>query len=400
MLLCAARLDAQSPIDSPAGLNSGEPNLAVGADGTTVLSWLEHKSSQSASVTLRFAVLEGEEWVRSTSVAKGENWLVNWADFPSVVPVFADFWAAHWLIRQAKGGYAYDIAISLSADAGRSWGKPLRPHHDGTATEHGFVSLYRQADRVGALWLDGRNMEADPERHKVDGGGTTLRSATISLSGDVSEKQIVDELACDCCQTDVAQSVDGVVAVYRNRTVDEIRDIHVARMVDGQWQPGELVARDGWAIKGCPVNGPAVDARGRDVVVGWYTAARDQPRIRFARSRDSGHSFETVLDVDGGAVSGRVDVALFNNGDAAVSWLRKGESGPGEWVVAIIDASGAPHPAVRIRPTANAPPGGVPQMVSDGARLIFAWTDGSGSMPRVMTAVATRAFLVPGVNSR
>ena len=63
----------------------------------------------------------------------------------------------------------------------------------------------------------------------------TLRSAVITRR-TVSEcdEQLVDDSVCDCCQTDVAISASGPVAVYRNRTAEEIRDIYITRLVDSR----------------------------------------------------------------------------------------------------------------------------------------------------------------------
>ena len=53
----------------------------------------------------------------------------------------------------------------------------------------------------------------------------TLRSALISTDGVLLEDHLVDDLVCDCCQTDVAETAHGPIGVYRNRTRQEIRDI-------------------------------------------------------------------------------------------------------------------------------------------------------------------------------
>ena len=203
-ILCAGcsepAIDALQSIASPAAPGSAEPHLARDHDGTVVLSWrVPH------------------------TVARGDNWFVNWADFPSVVPISKDLWAAHWLAKSAGGTYAYDVNMALSTDAGRSWGKPFSPHTDGTRTEHGFVSLFPWQAGVGALWLDGRNTQADQaDGHSEDhaSGGMTLRSAVITPDAAAPEGQLVDDLVCDCCQTDVALSTRGPVAVYRNRTAE------------------------------------------------------------------------------------------------------------------------------------------------------------------------------------
>ena len=70
----------------PTGTFSSLPNLSVGANDTVVLSWLD---SDDAAAVLRFSELTAEGWTRPREVARGNDWLVNWADFPSVVRLSA-----------------------------------------------------------------------------------------------------------------------------------------------------------------------------------------------------------------------------------------------------------------------------------------------------------------------
>ena len=231
-----AACSGPSPATGP-GPGSAGSRLTAGPNESVILSWLEPDGENTA---LRFATLDGDRWSSTRTIASGSNWFVNWADFPSVVAIDDSLWAAHWLVRTAAGTYEYDVAVSLSTDAGNSWGEPIKPHTDGTLSEHGFVSLYPDRGGIGALWLDGREMER----------GMTLRSALISPAGELSNDALVDELVCDCCQTDVAIAPAGPIAVYRNRSEDEIRDVHVTRMIDGKWEAGRPVAHDGWKIAG------------------------------------------------------------------------------------------------------------------------------------------------------
>ena len=46
---------------------------------------------------------------------------MNASDFPSVVPISGQHWAAHWLVKRPGGNYAYDIALAMSADGGKNW---------------------------------------------------------------------------------------------------------------------------------------------------------------------------------------------------------------------------------------------------------------------------------------
>ena len=370
-------------MSTPAGAGSAEPHLDRADDGTVVLSWLEPAGD---GVALRYATLAGATWDAPRPVAGGDNWFVYWGDFPSVSPIHDDLWAAHWLVKRPGGTYAYDVAVSLSHNAGRDWREPITPHTDGTATEHGFVTLFPWQDDVGVLWLDGRHMTESTSTEHDGHGGMTLRSATLSNTGQINNGRQVDDLVCDCCQTDVAIAMDGPVAVYRNRTQEEIRDIHVARTVNGQWQPGFAVATDGWEIDGCPVNGPAVAATGKQVAVAWFTAANDQPRVRAAYSRDGGGTFAPAVDIDQDRPAGRVDIEWLDADTFAVSWVARGSEGGGALSVRAIGTEGASSPTQVIARTTTSRPSGFPQMVRHGDDLVFAWTDTQGEKSHVRTA--------------
>jgi hypothetical protein len=74
-------LETTTLLPDVAGTGSRTPHLAPAPDGSTIMSWLEPRDSW---FELRFATLDGETWSSPQTIARGENWFVNWADFPSV----------------------------------------------------------------------------------------------------------------------------------------------------------------------------------------------------------------------------------------------------------------------------------------------------------------------------
>ena len=393
ILLCAltaCTVDETSGNDSanlvvlkvPAEAESKSPNLAVGPDGSVVLSWLEADGPGHA---LKFSTLDGNSWGDPGTIAKGDNWFVNWADFPSVVPISATLWAAHWLVSQPAGGYAYDVSVALSTDSGQAWSEPITPHRDGTDTEHGFVSMYPDETGVGLVWLDGRNM-LNEVTDDVSASGMTLRGASLSPDLVLSNEVLIDGLICDCCQTDIARISDGAVAIYRDRTSSEIRDIYVSRYVDNRWQKGKPMGNDNWEIPVCPVNGPVIEANENSVVAAWFTAANDIPRIQTGFSEDAAESFSTPIDVVSEETLGRVDLAILPDGDVAVSWLRKASIDSAEVCVRRVSADGGLGPVRVISPGDDVPRFSVPRMVRAGDDLILAWTRRIDKVSHVMTA--------------
>jgi hypothetical protein len=384
-----------------AAAGSAEPHLALATNGNVVMSWLEPEIDNKATA-LRVATLDGDDWQTPVTVARGDDWFVNWADFPSVVPISDTLWAAHWLTMTPGGIYSYNVTMSISNDGGTTWSDPLSPHDDGTATEHGFVSLFPWQGAVGAIWLDGRNMSSEGhggDRANADGGGMTLRSARIGADGSISNAQLVDALVCDCCQTDIARGRSGPIAVYRNRTVDEVRDIHVVRALEGQWQANRPVADDGWKIAACPVNGPAIASLDGRIAVAWFTAANDDTQVRVAWSSDDGKTFTAPVLVDVGRPIGRVDIELLDDGSAIVSWLRTGDNNLGEICLRRVSQSGAPGPVQLVATTGASRASGFPQMLRDGGGLVLAWTDTAGEQSRIVTA-RVDGSTPAGINAR
>ena len=371
-------------VPSPAKSGGRYPNLAAGDEGEIVLSWLQ--PLRDAGFALQHAAWDGATWSQPRTVITGSDWFINWADFPSVVPVTGPIWAAHWLQQKPGNVYSYDVRIAVSTDAGGSWSVPISPHDDATPTEHGFVSLFGVAGVPQAVWLDGRHTSGEHDHSGGLQGAMTLRAAAIDAGGHrAGEDREIDARVCDCCQTDVALTATGPVVVYRDRSEREVRDIALVRQTADGWSAPVRVHDDGWVIDACPVNGPAVDAHGETVVVAWFTAP-DAPRVRLAYSVDAGRRFATPIEVASGQVAGRVDVVLLDDGRAVVSWLADGQHGA-EVRAQPFTRDGAAGQAVVIARTGIARSSGFPQMVRANGGLLFAWTE-SGNPPQVRTAFA------------
>lgn len=377
-------LSSPTALASPAGPNSGEPFLSPTSDGVW-LSWLEAVDS---SYELRAARLRGDAWSLPVTIARSSTFFVNWADFPSIVELPDGKLAAHWLQRSGPGRYAYDVVIAMSSDGGATWSEAIRPHSDGTETEHGFATLFPNSDgSLGAVWLDGRETVAashDAGNEGHGGGAMTLRYGTVALDGTVMADVLVDGRTCDCCQTDVAVTSSGPVVFYRDRSDAEVRDISVSRYIDGEWSAPAPVHPDGWVIPGCPVNGPSAAAEGANVVVAWFTAAQDTARLRVAFSADAGASFDSPHRIDDGDPVGRADVLLLDAETAVVAWLERSATGA-EVRARVIGRDGPLGPSTVVAASSAERASGFPRMARDGGRIVFAWTE-PGETPMVRTA--------------
>jgi peroxiredoxin len=375
-------------IDPPAAAGALGPSLAVRGD-TVWASWIEPARGGVGPPwrlrASRLGTAPRRAWGPATTIAEGQDLVANWADFPSLVETARGRLVAHWLARSDDAPEAYGVELGSSDDGGRRWRRLGPAHDDDTATEHGFVSLLPEGDAVRAVWLDGREMARQPP------GATTLRTAVVGTA--VTRAERLDERVCDCCATDAATTSRGPVVVYRDRDAEEVRDVAIVRQIDGRWTAPAAVHRDGWRIAGCPVNGPAVAARGVRVVVAWFTGAEDRSAVKVAFSNDAGATFDPPIEIDAPtgrhAPLGRVDVALAPSGEAIVAWLAS-EREDGVLLVRRVRAGGATGEPVTIARATVGRVSGFPRLVSPGgADLLVAWTDARRAPARL------RAVLFP-----
>jgi hypothetical protein len=372
---------ALEPIESPAPAGSAQPQLSVSSRGA-LLSWIERDGT---TATLKFSERAKGAWTPVRVAASGTDWFVNWADVPSVVRLPNGALAAHWLQKSGPGTYAYDVRLSYSADDGKTWAPSFTPHTDGTQTEHGFGSLFQVPGAgLGLVWLDGRAMKAGHGEH--GGGDMSLRFGSFGRDWKQVSETAVDTRVCECCPTASAVTSDGPIVAYRDRGPDNTRDIYVTRFEAGKWTAGKPVHKDGWVFPACPVNGPALSARGRDVAIAWYTGVNGTPRSFAAFSSDAGRSFGAPILIDDNGSLGRVGIALLPDGSAAVSYIAVTATKAGEFRVRRVERGGAASAPVVVAPIASGRASGYPRMTIDGKDLVFAWIE-AGS-PRVRTAAA------------
>lgn len=367
------------PLPAPAG--AAAPDLSLAPDGRLLLSWA--KPFDKARHALQYTTFDRKgqwQWAPKT-IAVGASMVVSWADTPHIAATADGTIWAHWLqrTRGMDGGEAFDIFVSHSTDDGLDWSAPVRPHDDGMPVEHGFVSFWPAArDRLGLAWLDGRNKAGGMHAHggaAADAGMTSLRAASIDTASRVADAAEVDATVCDCCGTDVAMTARGPLLVYRDRTADEIRDIHAARLEAGGWRTLGAVHDDGWKIDACPVNGPAVAAAGDDAVVAWYAAAAE-PMVQLARSADAGDGFAASVVVDRGeAVQGRVDVAL-DAKQAWVAWLREDRQGQSLWLARYAPDLSRELSRTQVAKLQGRGRGtGFPKLAARDGEVFLVWTD-------------------------
>lgn len=374
-------LEMESPTDSV----SAEPYLFTDKNSAVYLSWVTKEAQKS---TLNYSVLKDGRWNKHSVIASGNNWFVNWADYPVLASDGNGKMVAHFLEKSEKGKYTYDVKITTSPDEGKSWSRPVILHDDGKKAEHGFVSMVPYGENYFISWLDGRNsmMEGGDSQHEGHHGQMTIRGAVVDKAGKKLNEWELDNRVCDCCQTSAANTTNGPVVVYRDRSDSEIRDMSIVRFVNGQWTEPKTIFADNWKIEGCPVNGPRIAAEGNNLAMAWFSSPEKNAQVNVVFSNDGGAKFSDPIRVDEGKAVGRVDVIMLDDKSAMVSWMEASVI-----KAAKVYANGRKDPSMIIASSSESRSSGFPQMTKTGDQVIFAWTDDSAKKIKVASVSIKRS---------
>ncbi|MEJ7823067.1 MAG: hypothetical protein WKF85_12140, partial [Chitinophagaceae bacterium] len=348
-------------LDTPADSVSAEPYLFTDINGKVYLSWINKTKDNSV---LKFSVLNNDVWSASTTIASGNNWFVNWADYPMLASDGNNM-LAHILQKSATGTYTYDVKIFTSVDKGEIWSDMKILHDDGKQAEHGFVSLMPYKNNFFASWLDGRNTVGEVKdtaaHHDSHNGAMSLRAAVINTQGTKTAEWELDNRVCDCCQTSTVLTANGPIVVYRDRSDKEIRDISIVRFVNGKWTEPKNIFPDQWEIKGCPVNGPRAAAEGNSLAIAWFSSPDKKAQVNIIFSEDGGANFNRPIRIDGDSAIGRVDVVVLDEESAMVSWME------GAVIKAVrVYKDGKKEKPVIIASSSESRSSGFPQMTKSG----------------------------------
>ncbi|MGC1418378.1 MAG: sialidase family protein [Candidatus Acidiferrum sp.] len=357
---------------NPALPGSVAPSVSATPDGKVLLSWLE---PADPDLILRFAIWDAKGWSAPETVVRRSDFDVYAEAPPSVLKLANGVLLSLWG-QKIKTGGKWDgsyLFSSVSSDRGKHWSTAVRVHSDTSLSEHSFSSVIPMgSDRAVVVWLDARDYEA---KHRY-----RLMSAVIDSKGTVSDEETVDEDTCTCCPTAFVKTTAGAVAAYRGHNPQEIRDIKVARLADGNWQAPYTVHDDLWKINGCPVNGPALASNGNRVAIVWFTGANDKPEVKMAMSDDHGSTFRAPITLDSpdgeDVPVGHVAVSLLDDGSAIAIWLHHRAVGT-EVVGERISTSGQRSGTFTIASGSDTGLG-YPRVQRVGKQLIVSWSGRTG----------------------
>lgn len=377
---------------------------ATDASGVSdVYTAVSRDAGQSFAPPVRVNDIAGQARVNGEQPPRVE--LVGHAGAPPDVVVV---WTA-----PGTGGTA--LLFARSADGGRTFTRAATVPGSNGPGNRGWLSTTQAGDRTLVAWLDHRETAAAAGGHAHGAGHaqTTAASPTgmaarrdptvraqasqiwiASLDGRLPPQPLARGV-CYCCKTALTMDRGAVVAAWRHVYPGSQRDIALARSIDGgtRFSAPTRVSQDGWAIDGCPENGPAVaiDSAGRVHAV-WPTLVRDAGAERLtvfhAVSRADG-TFSPRQALPGGAAAFHPQVALIRNDRLAVVWEEPTPDGRRR--VQLAWGRIAPDGTARFRATALADGDGalyptVSRLTAD--RVLLTWTVRTGSVGAIAVLTA------------
>ena len=291
--------------------------------------------------------------------------------------------AVTWNARD--GGTA--IRTARSRDGGRTFTAPVTLQAPGAAGDRGWhASTIDENGAVHTIWLDHRGLAAsqagDHSGHKGDYDGVAMaqKSALYYGAARAGTERELFKGVCYCCKTAMVAAPGGVLyAAWRHVFDGNLRDIAFTSSRDGgkTFAPMTRVHQDGWAINGCPDDGPAmaVDASGTVHMV-WPTLLNGTDGTLLYATAPAGKAFGKPLRVPtlGSPKPSHPQIAIDGAGLPVIAW---DEVRDGVRRAAFGRASIGPG-AITFGPieTLSDESGAYPVLAATPKGIVAAWTSG------------------------
>ncbi len=225
------------------------------------------------------------------------------------------------------------IRTARSKDGGRTFAAPVTLQAPGAAGDRGWqASAIDDAGTLHTIWLDHRGMAVDKGAartdHKGDHDGVAMAQKSALYYGPAragAERELFKGV-CYCCKTALVAAPGGVLyAAWRHVFEGNLRDIAFTSSRDGgrTFAPMSRVHQDGWAINGCPDDGPAmaVDPAGTVHLV-WPTLLNGADGTLLYATAAAGKTFGRPIRVPtlGSPKPSHPQIAIDGGGRPVIAW--------------------------------------------------------------------------------
>ncbi len=299
--------------------------------------------------------------------------------------------APHVVVAWNAKDQGTEIKIARSRDFGTSFAPPVSLQAAGAAGDRGWHALTIDSTGVAhVVWLDHRGLaeasaHADAKAGDHDGVAMAMKSRLhyATYGERATPEQRLAAGVCYCCKTALVPTRGGVLAAWRHVYDGNMRDMAFAIL----GRPGAAagpsrLSTDGWAINGCPDDGPAlaVDAGDRVHAV-WPTVipgAEPIGALFYASKAATASAFggrQRVATL-GAPKPSHPQVAVDGAGQVFVAW---DEILGGVRTAAYAHGPGAGDGALRLGSPVRLAPGGptqYPALAPLARGVVVAWVSG------------------------
>jgi hypothetical protein len=357
-------------------------------DKTDVFVAVSRDGGSSFGTPVRVNRVDGEARLRGEMPPRVALASKKGATAPEVVVLWA-----------ASQGTAAEIKTARSRDGGLTFELPVVLQAAGAPGNRGWAAVALDDQGAAhAIWLDHRRHAADRSEGAAahvhqhgpapahDGFAMAQQSGLYYAStgsAPVRERELTNGV-CYCCKTALATGPNGsVFAAWRHVYPGSVRDMAftVSRDRGRSFSPPVRVSDDGWAINGCPEDGPSmsVDARGTVHVV-WPTlisGPNPEGALFYASTRD-GRTFTRRVRVPtlGSPKPSHPQLVSDRAGRLLVAWdeVVKGQRVSAVREVKVGGATPSFGPIVTLAPQG---PAMYPGIAASDRGLVAVWTTGS-----------------------
>jgi hypothetical protein len=300
-------------------------------------------------------------------------------------------------------GERTEIKTARSRDGGKTFEAPAMLQSAGAEGDRGWPSLAVDANGVAhAIWLDHRGLaagRAPGTKHvhtpaakpaNYDSVAQAQKSGLYyanAAASPIAEREL-SKGVCYCCKTSMAIGSAGeIFAAWRHVYPGDLRDMAFTVSRDGgrSFSDPVRVSQDGWAISGCPDDGPAmaVDPKGA-VHIAWPTVINDgaEPEgALFYSSTTDGRTFaaRTRIPTLGLRNPSHVQLVADRKGRVMVAW---DEFSDGRRVASAREISRRSNGEIEFGPVVRIAPEGpatYPVLASTAAGILAVWSTGGES---------------------